>query len=269
MKTSRKPYLYADLTWPELKEAIATNKVVLLPVGTVEQHGPHLPLDTDNFIVQKVCEEAGKLAPEDMLIMPVVSYGFNWHHIDFPGTIGIDVQNLINYLLDITKSLAYHGFKKILVVSGHGSNTSICDLVARKTIIETKATCASLFYGVLGREIVNEIITTQVSHACEWETSLYLYIASDRVQLEKATRDLHTIPSEFTTRGMLMPAPISLMEWWSSFSKTGTVGDPTLATFEKGEKIFQETVNGMVRLVKEFRNRPIRPRQDHHDQSLD
>ncbi len=262
---SRQPYLYADLTWPEVKVAISEQKVIVLPVGTVEQHGPHLPLDTDNLLVQKVCEEAGRRAPDEMLIMPVVPYGFNWHHIDFPGTIGIDIQTLINYLLDITKSLAYHGFKKILVVSGHGSNTAICDLVARKTIIDTGALCASLMYGVLGRDVVAQVVTSPVSHACEWETSLYLYVAGDRVQLDKAVRDIHTIPSEFTFRGILRPSPVSLMEWWSSFSETGTVGDPTQATYEKGEKIFEATVEGMVRLVKEFRTRPIRPRQDHHD----
>lgn len=262
--STRQPYLYADLTWPEVNVAISEQKVIVLPVGTVEQHGPHLPLDTDNLLVHKVCEEAGKRAPDEMLLMPVVPYGFNWHHIDFPGTIGIEVHNLINYLLDITKSLAYHGFNKILIVSGHGSNTAICDLVARKTIIETGILCASLMYGVLGRDMVAQVVTSPVSHACEWETSLYLYIAGDRVQLDKAVQDIHTFPSEFTYRGILRPSPVSLMEWWSSFSETGTVGDPTKATYEKGEKIFEATVEGMVRLIKEFRARPIRPRQDHH-----
>lgn len=261
---TRKPYLYSDLTWPEIREAIADQKVVILPVGTVEQHGPHLPLDTDNLLVETVCEAAGSKAPDDVLVMPVVSYGFNWHHIDFPGTIGIDINNLINYLFDITKSLAYHGFRKILVISGHGSNTAICDLVARKTNIETDSVCASLMYGVLGRDMVAEVVSSPVSHACEWETSLYLYVAEDRVQIDKAVRDINTIPSKYTYRGILSPSPVGLMEWWSSFSETGTVGDPTLASYEKGEKIFNATVDGLVGLIKEFRNRPIRPRRDHH-----
>jgi creatinine amidohydrolase len=261
---SRQRYLYADLTWLEIKEAIAAQKVVVLPVGTVEQHGPHLPMDTDNLLVQAVCEEAARREPDQVLIMPAVPYGFNWHHIDFPGTIGIDVTNLLNYLLDITKSVAYHGFKKILIVSGHGSNTSLCDLVARKTVLETDAICASLMYGVLGRDVVAEVVKSPVSHACEWETSLYLYVAGERVQMDQAVRDINTIPSKYTYRGILSPSAVSLMEWWSSFSESGTVGDPTLATAEKGEKIFNATVEGMVGLITEFRNRPIRPRRDHH-----
>jgi len=82
--TPRRPYMYADLTWPEMREAIAAQKVVILPVGTVEDHGHHMPLDTDNFLVSRLCEEVGRRAPDDVLIMPVVPYGFNWHHIDFP-----------------------------------------------------------------------------------------------------------------------------------------------------------------------------------------
>jgi len=261
---SRKSYLYADLTWPEVREAVKAQRVVVLPVGTVEQHGPHLPLDTDNLLVQSVCEEAARRAPEDALLMPVVSYGFNWHHIDFPGTIGIDATNLMNYLLDITRSVAYHGFRKILVVSGHGSNTALCDLVARRTVMETEAICASFMYGALGRDTVSEVVQSQVSHACEWETSLYLHVAPGRVQMDKAVKDIQSIPSKFMYRGILRPSPVSLMEWWSSFSDTGTVGDPTLASAEKGQRVFDATVEQMVLLIKEFRTRPIRPRVDHH-----
>ena len=259
----RRPYLYADLTWPELRDAIARQPVVVLPVGTVEQPGSHLPLDTDNFLIGSVTQEVGKRAPEDALIMPVVPYGFNWHHIDFPGTIGIDIDNLINYLFDITKSLAYHGFRKIILVSGHGSNTSLLDLVARKTIIETDALCASLMYLNIVRDAVNQIVESPISHACEWETSLYLSLASERVQMDKAVLDYDVLPSDFFKRAV--NAPVGLMEWWSSFSESGVVGDATLATRNKGDQIYEVTVETFVRMVREFRARPVRQRRDHHE----
>ena len=258
----RRPYMYADLTWPELREAIARQPVVVLPVGTVEQHGHHLPLDTDNFLIGSVCEEVGRRLPDAALVMPVVSYGFNWHHIDFPGTIGIDVEHLIAYLLDITKSLAYHGFDRILLVSGHGSNTTLLDLVARKTVIETGALCASFMYLNIIREAVGNIVESPISHACEWETSLYLYLAGERVEMEQAVRDYDIPPSEFFRRAV--NAPVTLMEWWSSFSESGVVGDATLASKEKGEQIFEVTVEAFARLVEEYRARPKRPRRDHH-----
>lgn len=262
--TARKPYRYADLTWPEMKAAIAAQKVVILPVGTVEDHGPHLPLDTDNFLVTNVCEEVARRAPDDALVMPTVQYGFNEHHIDFPGTIAIDLDHMIDYCLDITKSVAYHGFQKILVVSGHGSNTAICDLVARKTVIGTNALAASCMYKVFGHEVEAEVIETPASHACEWETSLYLGVDPERVQMDKAVREFHPIKSEFMYRGNRKVAPVSMMEWWSTFTESGIVGDPTLATAEKGQKVFNAIVDGMVRMIKEFRVRPMLARKDHH-----
>ncbi|MHB1004206.1 MAG: creatininase family protein [Chloroflexota bacterium] len=261
---ARLPYRYSDLTWPEIKEAIAAQKVVILPVGTVEDHGRHLPLDTDNFLVTAVCEEAASRAPESCLVMPTVPYGFNEHHIDFPGTIAIDVNHMLDYCLDITKSVAYHGFKKILVVSGHGSNTSPCDLIARQTVLRTNALCASFMYKVLGHEVEAKVIETPASHACEWETSLYLHIAGDRVQMDKAVREFPPIKSEFMFRGNRKVAPVTLMEWWSTFTESGVVGDPTLATADKGKQVFEAIVDGMVRLVHEFRERPIVPRRDKH-----
>jgi len=172
--------------------------------------------------------------------------------------------HFINYVLDITKSLAYHGFKRILIVSGHGSNTALAEVIARKTVIETDALCASFMYVVMGREVTMKVLESPLSHACEWETSLYLYVDKERVQMDKAIDETDTLPSEFMFRGLAKPAPVGLMEWWSTFSKSGVVGRPTLATAEKGEKIFEATVGDMVRLVKEFRSRPIRPRRDQH-----
>src|SRR5690348_8544083 len=79
-------YRYNRLTWEEMNEAIAMQKVVILPTGSTEQHGPHLPLDTDVFLAESVCLEAARRAPERMLVLPPISYGLNQHHIDFPGT---------------------------------------------------------------------------------------------------------------------------------------------------------------------------------------
>jgi creatinine amidohydrolase len=259
--------MYEELTWPELRERIPSQPVVIIPVGTVEQHGWHLPMNVDNFLISSVCAEVGRRAPEDALVMPVVSYGFNWHHIDFPGTIGIEIDHLMDFLFDITKSLAYHGFKKIILVSGHGSNTTLLELVARKTVIETGTLCASFMYLNIVRDAVTRIVESPISHACEWETSLYLHLAGERVQMDKAVRDYDIPPSEFFRRAN--NAAVGMMEWWSSFSESGVVGDATLATAEKGAEIFDLTADAFVRLVREFRARPIRPRRDHHNRTDD
>jgi len=131
-------YRYNRLTWPEMNEAIARQPVVILPTGSTEQHGPHLPLDVDLFLCESVCLEAGRRAPDRVLVLPPVPYGLNLHHIDFPGTIHVEPEVFIAFCLNVTKSVAYHGFKKILLVNGHGSNGPLTNLVARKTVLQTQ-----------------------------------------------------------------------------------------------------------------------------------
>ncbi|MGH9429718.1 MAG: creatininase family protein, partial [Terriglobia bacterium] len=104
---NRKPYLYQHYTWPEMAEVVKKQPVVVLPIGSVEDHGPHLPLDTDNFLIWSICEEAARRADGNILLMPQVPYGFETHHLDFPGTIDIRMEHLLNFMLDITKSVAH------------------------------------------------------------------------------------------------------------------------------------------------------------------
>ncbi len=125
-------YRYNRLTWAELDEAIGLQKVVLLPTGSTEQHGRHLPLDVDVFFVRRGL-------PGSRSSGHPIAYGLNRHHIDFPGTIHIEPEVFIAFCVNITKSVAYHGFEKIFVVNGHGSNQPLIDLVARKAVLETES----------------------------------------------------------------------------------------------------------------------------------
>src|SRR2546427_108494 len=147
-------YRYNRLTWPEMNEAIAAQKLVILPTGSTEQHGQHLPLDVDQFLCESVCLEIGRRAADRVLVLPPISYGLNLHHIDFPGTIHIEPETFIAFCLNITKSVAYHGFEKILLVNGHGSNRPLGDLVARKTVLATRSLCFATSHFAFLREAV-------------------------------------------------------------------------------------------------------------------
>src|SRR5213080_4867908 len=155
-------YRYNRLTWPEMNEAIAAQKLVILPTGSTEQHGRHLPLDVDLFLCESVCLEVGRRAADQVLVLPAIAYGLNLHHIDFPGTIHIEPEVFIAFCLNITKSVAYHGFKKILIVNGHGSNTPLIDLIARKTVLASESLCAAVNYFALASEAFKEVQETPV-----------------------------------------------------------------------------------------------------------
>src|SRR6476659_9519906 len=166
-------YRYNRLTWPEINDAIAAQKLVILPTASTEQHGKHLPIDVDTFLCESVCLEVGKRAPDKVLVLPPIAYGLNMHHIDFPGTIHIEPEVFIAFCLNITKSVAYHGFQKILIVNGHGSNAPLIDIFARRTTLETGSVCAACHYIKLVLEKFREIMDSQViAHADEFETSL-------------------------------------------------------------------------------------------------
>ena len=103
-----------------------------------------------------------------------------------------------------------------------------------------------------------------MAHACELETSLYLYLDSSRVQMEKARKEIGLPSSRFIWMDLMSSSPVLMMDHWSRFSKSGVVGDPTLATKEKGEKIFEAVVEALIELVKEFGGCKRDTRQDMH-----
>ncbi|MFN8445986.1 MAG: creatininase family protein [Caldilineaceae bacterium] len=262
--SAQNEYRYNRLTWAEMNDAIAMQKVVILPTGSTEQHGRHLPLDVDVFLAESVCLEAGRRAPEQILVLPPISYGLNLHHIDFPGTIHIEPEVFINFCLNITKSVAYHGFKKILLVNGHGSNTPLIDLVARKTVLETDSICGALGYFPLAMEAFNQVKDTAVmAHADEFETSLYLHLAPERVQMDKAGKG-DDVMGKYVSSDSVYSNPVRFNDYWGRWTNLGVHGDATTATAEKGKAIFEGAVSGLIEVVKEWRTWPIAERSDQH-----
>lgn len=261
-------YRYNRLTWAEMNEAIAMQKVVILPTGSTEQHGRHLPLDVDVFLAESVCLEVGRRAPDRVLVLPPIAYGLNLHHIDFPGTIHIEPEIFIAFGLNITKSVAYHGFKKILIVNGHGSNTPLIDLIARKTVLETNSLCAALNYFSLAVAAFNQIKDTPVmAHADEFETSLYLHLAPERVQLDKASAG-DDVMGKYMSSDSTYNYPVRFNDFWGRWTQLGVHGDATTATAVKGKVIFEATVTGLLELVNEWRDWPIAARSDQHTQPV-
>jgi creatinine amidohydrolase len=259
---------WEEHSWPELREAAAAERVVVLPVGTIEQHGPHLPLATDCITAREMARLAVEQIPEEAILMPPVTYAFNEHHLDFPGTIAVAGQTFIEYVTDIGKSVAHHGFRRLLLVNGHGSNVPFLDIVARNVTNQTEAICAMVPWWGLGEPAIGAIRESEypggMSHGCELETSVLLYLRPDLVDMTKATKDIHFQPSRWIYWDLQRPPPVRFMEFFSRMSKTGTLGDPTLATRDKGERVVTCVVDNLVDLIRDFRRRRIEPRVDHH-----
>ena len=231
---------YEKLTWPEINDAVELGKVCVLPCGAVEQHGPHLPLDVDLICPTEIARGAGRQVPDKLLVLPTVCYGYTGHVMDFPGTINNDFEHFMHHVLDITKSLAYHGFKKIVLLNGHGSNMPNLDLVARRTNLETDAECVPVCWWQLltvDREFLPRWRQSKFpggcSHACELETSLYLYLDGDNVRtdlIKSGTISFNNEDSPFNWVDLFCAGPATVISWTSSYSETGVLGDAELAT---------------------------------------
>jgi len=257
-------YHYNRLTWPEMNDAITVQKLVILPTASTEQHGKHLPLDVDTFLCESVCLEVGRRAADQVLVLPPIAYGLNLHHIDFPGTIHIEPETFIAFCLNITKSVAYHGFQKILIVNGHGSNMPLIDLVARKTVLQTKSLCFATAYAAFLLKAFEPIRESEVmAHADEFETSLYLHLAPERVRMDLAVKDDDRM-GKYVSSDSTRNYPVRFNDFWGRWTTTGVHGDPTKATAEKGRIIFEAAVTGLIELVAELRAWPIAKREDMH-----
>ena len=268
-------YDYAEMIWYEIKEAAEQERVALLPVATYEDHGPHLPVDVDVVLATEICKRAAAQIPDEVVLAPAVSHGYSPHHMDFHGTITIRWDTFINYVKDVCCSLAYHGFKRILIINGHGSNTSPLDMAARLSIIEYEGSilCASAnHWGLrqvkdLGKKL-RDSDYGGTSHAGEFETSLYMALRPDLVDMDKAVDERSPLPNSFKTDLLAGGHPDAsdarLVPYWSAVTASGVMGDATKATREKGELFLEAGINGLIELIRELRNTPIPTRRDQH-----
>jgi len=261
--------LFGEMTWPEVRD-LDKDRVVLIPVGTLEDHGPHLPIDTDVRLVSEVCRLAAERASGEVVLLPAVVHGYSPHHMDFPGTVTIEWSTFVEYVLDVCRSLARHGFRRMLIVNGHGSNQNLVEMAARLTVVEFPGVlCAAMFYltGPRGRAAIDRVRESEypggIAHACELETSLYLAIKPELVKMEETVKEIGYPRSEFVWFDFV-DGPVKMMEHWSAMSKSGVMGDPTKASVEKGRFLLEAAADEIVEVVRDLRKRRIGKRVDHH-----
>src|SRR6516162_2501746 len=274
MTRAKTEYRYEKLTWPEINDAVDLGKVYIVPCGAVEHHGHHLPLDVNMISPTEIARGAGKQIPDKILVLPTVCYGYTGHVMDFPGTINNDFEHFMHHVLDITKSLAYHGFKKILLLNGHGSNMPNLDLVARRTCLETDAECILAAWWrllLVDKDFLPRWRQSKFpggcAHACELETSLYLYLDGDNVRKDKIKNGVISFNEEnspFNWVDLFAAGPAAIISWTSSYSETGVLFVKEPATTEKGKQAYEEAVKQLARFVTWFKDRPRDQRKDRH-----
>ncbi len=256
------PLRYERLTWPEVRRAAGEDRVCLIPAGTLEDHGPHLPIDCDTRIASEICHRAAEEVADDVVLLPPVIHGYTPHHMDFPGPITIGWETFVKYCVDIGSSLAHHGFKRILFLNGHGSNIPLIDMAARLVSLEhSDVLAAGAFYlsSPESAQVISDVRESDrggMGHACELETSIYLALDPDAVFMDKAV-DENSYPEGPNAWMDWTDGPLQLMPWWNALSHTGVHGEATKATAEKGAVFLDQAVRECVSFVGELKQKPL------------
>ena len=235
----------ACMSWREAAELFSKVDTVLLPVGSVEQHGPHNPLGTDYLIAAALAAEAGRRA--GVPVLPVVPYGVSVHHSAFPGTIWVREEVLKEYLRDVIRSLKQHGVRKVVVVNGHGGNLQAIMSLAREMRQEGVLVVAYQWWTLpeLGKLFSKE----ELGHAAAVETSLNLYLNASCVDISKAVDEQ---PASLPTDGLgYFP------DFTHDRTKSGVFGTATTSSREKGAEVFRLAVEALVKLVEQVRSMKV------------
>lgn len=247
-------------TWPDVRALLDDRPVVVVPIGATEQHGPHLPLETDFRMADTVAEMAAQRATEagtPVVVTPPIWTGFSPHHMEFPGTVTLRSSTLQAVIRDVAVSLWQHGFRKILVLNGHGGNANLLGAVTQSLRFEDNVRIAVASYWSFASDRIGEWRQSGpggIDHACEMEMSLMLHVRPELAHPDKV-RDGTWFPrSRFLTGDLAIGAPVSVSWSFGELTDDGTLGDPVKATAERGAELLDVIVGEVAAFLTEFRD---------------
>jgi len=233
-------YLLAKMTWPEVEALLKETDIALVPIGSTEQHGPALPVDNDAYIATELTLQlAEKIwSKQKVVVAPTITFGFSPHHMDFKGTITLSESTLANVIIDVCTSLEHHGFKKIILVNGHGGNETALSNALHAMIGVVDAKIFVVSWWALGAQKIREVATPPVYHACDMETSLAWHLGQRVLDDKRIDEPGRSIVPGFIEADMLAPPPRAATAYvMKDISDSGVVGYSTKATKEKGKQV--------------------------------
>jgi creatinine amidohydrolase len=244
------------LTWTAIAQMPNKENVVIVqPIGAIEQHGPHLPLVVDAAIATAVLGKALTQLPDDIPAygLPPLCYGKSNEHWHFPGTITLSATTLMAVLTEVGESLYRAGFRKWVLLNAHGGQPQVLEIVARDLHQKYADFLVFPLFVWQVPDLAIDFLTPKELelgiHAGAAETSLMLSLLPDQVHMEDATPEYpHNLPANslLSMEGKLPFAWVT-----RDLTRSGTLGDPTAATQERGDRLLASLINGWVRVLQD------------------
>jgi creatinine amidohydrolase len=261
-KRENKKVLLTEMTWPEVEEALRETDVVIIPVGSCEQHGLHLPLGTDMIQALERCKKIAVRARA--LVAPVLYVGYSEHHMHFPGTITLSPETLVQVLFEACESLSKHGFKRILLFNNHGGNEEAINFAAQMANRKLHANVISFGAPEIMKFRSPKYRQNLDIHAGFDETANMLRMKPELVHLDKARAPKITLPpnlerarQKFKDDPNLFGLINKLRPAIHQITDTGSVtllGNPAEAkdTLPESREIEEKILSAAVTLIQEW-----------------
>lgn len=234
-------YILENITMNEFKEYLRKTKTIVFPFGTIEEHGKHLPLNTDSLIIQEILKLVAKR--RRFFLAPVVYYGVCTSTRDHPGTIGISPETLRRLALDLVMESYKKGLRNFILISGHGGGLHIAALRETAELLVEKLRNIKIAvlspYDLLWKELSEVAETPNDSHAGELETSMMLYLSPKLVK-GRAAEEYPKIPKPFIVKNKV--------KYWPG----GVWGNPKKASIEKGKKAIKIIADKIVEILEKI-----------------
>jgi len=249
--------LWNELSWPAIN-AQNRDTPVIIPLGSCEQHGHHLPVFVDTIQVQAVADRVEEQMHDRILMLPAIWVGSSHHHLDYPGTISLPPELYTSVIKQIVRSVLNAGFKRLFFLNGHGGNEvpvaqALAALVAESDNADDAYLAIASWWSV-GRDALKPekigLVTPGISHACEVETSMMLAIRPDLVEMAKAIEPAPVLSSEWFN--FEYGGKVGVYRRYHRLTAPGNMGAPKAATKEKGEAMLQGVVADVVKFLDEF-----------------
>jgi creatinine amidohydrolase len=227
-------------------------KLAIIPVGSTEQHGPHLRLETDTAIAEALALRIADAVAPVAVVAPPIPVGVSYHHMDFAGTLTLSPDTLQLVLTEVAESLRQHGITHFFFLSGHGGNEATLEVLVTKLRFQRGFHVASLFYFALARDIMSEgAVSERWGHACEVETSLALYLRPDLVDGDQVSQGaLHPYPYPYSDQNS--PPAVTVPFSFAELTANGAFGDARQADVDFGRAIAETVVERAAVFLRDF-----------------
>ena len=249
-------HYFPYLTWKEIQQMPDKENVVIIqPVGAIEQHGPHLPLAVDSTISLGVLGKALEQLPENIFAyaLPCLYYGKSNEHSGFPGTISLSAETLLSVIKEVALGIYRSGFRKLVLMNSHGGQPQIMEIAARDLHQEHPDFAVFPLFTWRVPHTAGDLLTAKEReygiHAGDAETSIMLSLLPEQVQMERAVKEYPQGLPEDSLLDMEGKLPFAWLT--KELSTSGVMGDATVATKEKGDRILQSVADGWVRVIQD------------------